>query len=329
MTHNKPRILYLSYAPREVYALVEDMANDDFEMVFMHADDDAERCAKLATCDGVIVGAAKLTQTHITAAPQLQIVQHQGVGWHDTTDWRELKARQIRLAINLAGSTVSVAEHTILLMLAAAKHLPVADAALRKGRWLVNELRMSSREISQMNVGILGMGRIGSLVAKRLAGFGCKILYCDPYVTKDDAFTHHFGTQKVGFEQLVADSDVLTLHVPLMDSTRNIISAEVLSKMKQGAILINAARGGLVDEIALDKVLNEGHLLSAGLDVLETEPARADNPLLKNQRIILSPHIAAGTKDALVEKIASVMDNLRLFFTHGQLENEVDLSAHQ
>lgn len=325
---NKPKILYSSYAPEEVNKLVREAAQNDFELLFLDEDSDEERCRKLADCDGVIVGAAKLTKQHIQAADKLRVVQHQGVGWHDTTDWIELKKRQIRLAITLSGSTVSVAEHTILLMLAAAKHLPVADAALRQGRWMVNDLRMSSRELSQMHVGILGMGRIGSLVAQRLSGFGCKISYCDPFVTKDKAFSTAYGVHKVEFEPLVEQSDVLTLHLPLMDSTRNIINADVMAAMKSGAILINAARGGLVDEGALDRILREGHLLSAGLDVLEIEPANHNNPLLSNDRVVLTPHIAAGTRDGMEQKLFGVMENLRQFFSDGTLENEIDLESH-
>lgn len=329
MSKNIPKIFYHSFAPAEVYQLVSEQANGDFEIVFLDADDDAERMEKLADCDGVIVGAKKLTSEHIAAAPKLQLVQHQGVGWHDTTDWRAMKERGIRLAITLAGSTVSVSEHTILLILAAAKHLPYADAQLRQGRWMVNDLRMSSRQLSEMTVGILGMGRIGSLVAQRLSPFGCNILYTDPFVTKDADFTSACRVEKVEFETLIANSDVLTLHLPLMKSTKNIISAEVLAQMKPGSIFINAARGGLVDEIALDKALSDGHLMSAGLDVLETEPALAENPLLKNPKCVLSPHIAAGTKDGMRQKMGGVMDNLRSFFAENTLENEIDLHAHE
>ena len=138
-----------------------------------------------------------------------------------------------------------------------------------------------------------------------------------------------FQVSKVSFDELVTQNDVLSLHLPLMASTKNIISAEVIGKMKQGAIFINAARGGLVDEIALDKALRDGHLTSAGLDVFEYEPVNADNPLLTNQKAILSPHIAAGTKDATEQKIAAVIANLKQYFDSDLLDNEIDLQAHQ
>ncbi len=329
MVSNKPKIFYNSFAPQEIYDLLETAASDEFDIITLSADDDDERYRKIAECDGVIVAGYKLTDAHINAAEKLKVVQHQGVGWHDTTDWQTLKARQIRLAINLAGSTVSVAEHTILLILAASKHAVFADNQIREGRWLVNELRMQSRELSQMKVGLLGMGRIGSLVATRLASFGCEVSYCDPYVTKDDAFTAQYKVKKVSFDELIEENDVLSLHLPRMESTRNIISADVIQRMKAGAIFINAARGGLVDELALDKALREGRLTSAGLDVFDFEPINADNPLLTNPKAVLSPHIAAGTKDALEQKIASVIHNLKQYFEAGTLDNEVDLQAHQ
>jgi len=329
MTSNKPKIFYNSFAPQEIYDLFHAAAGDEFDIVTLEADDDNERLRKIADCDAVVVAGYRLSDAHIGAAERLRVVHHQGVGWHDTTDWKTLKSRQIRLAINLAGSTVSVAEHTILLILAASKHTVFADNRLREGRWLVNDLRMQSRELSQMSVGLLGMGRIGSLVAIRLANFGCRVSYCDPYVTKDEDFTQQYNVKKVSFDELVEQNDVLSLHLPLMASTRNIISADVIGRMKQGAIFINAARGGLVDEIALDKALQDGHLTSAGLDVFEYEPINADNPLLTNHKAILSPHIAAGTRDATEQKIAALIENLKQYFDSDMLDNEVDLQAHQ
>jgi len=329
MVSNKPKIFYNSFAPQEIYDLFLEAAGDDFDIVTLSADDDQERYRKIADCDGVIVAGYKLTDAHINAAERLRVVHHQGVGWHDTTDWQTLKERLIRLAINLAGSTISVAEHTILLILAASKHTVYADNQLREGRWLVNDLRMQSRELAQMKVGLLGMGRIGSLVAMRLANFGCDISYCDPYVTKDDAFTKQYKVRKVSFDELIEQNDVISLHLPRMESTRNIISADIIRQMKPASIFINAARGGLVDEIALDKALRDGHLTSAGLDVFDDEPINMDNPLLTNPKVILSPHIAAGTKDATEQKIASVIQNLKQYFDSETLDNEVDLQAHQ
>ena len=326
---NRPRVLYLSHAPEDIYDVVRRMAGEDIDLVLLPDNDEATRCAALTDCDAVVVASYRLTAEHLAAAKKLQLVHHQGVGWHDTTDWKTIRDRDIKLAITLSGSTISVAEHTLMLMLAACRHLAHADAELRKGKWLVNELRTRSREIMGRTIGIVGMGRIGLQVAERLAPFGIKGLYCDPNVTLDAATEQRLNMEKTDFDTLIADSDIVTLHLPLMASTHNIISADVLSRLQPGSIFINAARGGLVDEAALDNALREGHLLSAALDVFEGEPPAKDNPLLSNPACILSPHIAAGTRDALEQKLAAVFANIKGFFDGQPLENEVDLHKHQ
>ncbi|MGB2487133.1 MAG: 2-hydroxyacid dehydrogenase [Candidatus Puniceispirillaceae bacterium] len=326
---NRPRVLYLSHAPEDIYDVVRRMAGEDIDLVLLPDNDEAARCAALADCDAVVVASYRLTAEHLAAAKKLQLVHHQGVGWHDTTDWKTIRDRDIKLAITLSGSTISVAEHTLMLMLAACRHLAYADAELRKGKWLVNALRTRSREIMGRTIGIVGMGRIGLQVAERLVPFGIKGLYCDPNVELDSATEQRLNMQKTDFDTLISRSDIVTLHLPLMASTHNIISAEVIDAMKAGSILINAARGGLVDEGALDAALRRGHLQSAGLDVFEGEPPSADNLLLSNPACILTPHIAAGTRDALEQKLAAVFANISSFFRGESLENEVDLHSHQ
>src|SRR6266540_6327714 len=161
MTGDRPRVLYLSHAGADVYDLIRDVAAGRFDLVTLDRDDDAERCAKIADCDAVICAASPLRKLHLDVAKSLRVIHHQGVGWQDTTDWQEIKRRGLPLALTPEGTTVGVAEHTILLMLAAAKHLTFADAELRAGRWHVNSLRGVSRELSGKTVGYVGMGRIG------------------------------------------------------------------------------------------------------------------------------------------------------------------------
>ena len=326
---NRPRVLYLSHAPEDIYDVVRRMAGDEVDLVLMDSNDDAARCAAIADCDAVIVASYRLTGTHLAAAKKLQLVHHQGVGWHDTMDWQTICDRDIKLAITLSGSTISVAEHTLMLMLAACRHLSHADAELRKGKWLVNALRTRSREVMGRTVGIIGMGRIGYQVAERLLPFGTTGLYCDPHVTLDAVTEQRLNMRKTDFDTLISTSDIVTLHLPLMASTHNIISKDIIDRMKPGSVLINAARGGLVDEGALDLALRRGHLQSAGLDVFEGEPPSDDNPLLANPACILTPHIAAGTRDALEQKLAAVFENIKRFFDGQPLDNEINLHQHQ
>lgn len=180
MPNSIPRVLYLSHAGQDVYDLIRHAAGPDFDVVFLNGNDDAERIAKIADCDAVICAATPLRKRHLDAAPKLKVVHHQGVGWQDTTDWQDIRDRGLPLALTPEGTTIGVAEHTILLMLAAAKRLSFADAELRRGRWHVNTLRADSVELFGKTIGYIGMGRIAVAVAERLRPFGCVGIYVDP-----------------------------------------------------------------------------------------------------------------------------------------------------
>lgn len=319
----RPKVLYLSHAGEDVYALIREVAGSDFDVVTLERDDDSERCAKIAMCQAVICAASGLRQIHLDAGKQLQVVHHQGVGWQDTTDWQEIKRRGLPLALTLAGTTMGVAEHAVLLMLAAAKRLTFADAELRKGRWHVNALRGVSRELFGKTIGYVGMGRIGQAVAERLKSFGCSGVYVDAAVQLSSAEEAKLGLRRGTLEDVLAAADVLTVHVPLTASTRGLIGRAALERLKPGAIIVNTARGGIIDEAALAEALASGHVLAAGLDVFEGEPLRADSPLINMPNVILTPHISAGTRDAMRQKMAAIFDNLRRFFAGGELENRV------
>ena len=319
----RTKVLYLSHAADDVYDLVRQAAGEDFELVFLEADDDAERCRKIADCEAVICAATPLRRHHLEAAERLRVVHHQGVGWQDTTDWQDIKRRGLPLALTPAGTTVGVAEHTILLMLAAAKRLPFADAELRRGAWHVNALRGVSRELFGKTVGYVGMGRIAQAVAERLKAFGCSGIYCDPQVRLPEAEAAGLGLRAGDFDEVLGAADVLTLHVPLTDATRGLIDGAALAKLKPGAILVNTARGGIVDEPALAEALASGRVLAAGLDVFEAEPPSQESPLLGLPNVVLTPHISAGTQDAMEEKMQAIFANLRRFFASGELANRV------
>ena len=319
----RPRVLYLSHAGEDVYALIREVAGDRFEVVTLASDSDEERCRRIADCDAVICAAAPLTKRHLDAAVRLRVIHHQGVGWQDTTDWVEIKRRGLPLALTLEGTTIGVAEHTILLMLAAAKRLTFADAELRRGKWHVNALRAVSRELYGKTVGYVGMGRIGQAVAERLAAFGCAGVYTDPAVRLSADVERRLGLRAETLEDVLAAADILTVHVPLTASTRGMIGAEALRRLKPGAIVVNTSRGGLIDERALADALESGHVLAAGLDVFEQEPPPAGSPLLALPNVVLSPHIAAGTRDAMRQKMTALFANLERFFATGELQNRV------
>ena len=323
MRQDRIKVLYLSYAGDDVHRLVRQAAGEDFEVLFLSADDDSERCRKIAECEAVICAATPLRRHHLEAANKLAVIHHQGVGWQDTTDWHDIKRRGLPLAITPAGTTVAVAEHTVLLMLAAAKRLPFADAELRRGAWHVNALRSVSKELYGKIIGYVGMGRIAQAVAERLASFGCSGIYCDPVVRLAEAEEARLGLRSASLDEVLAAADVLTIHVPLTEATRGLIGEAALAKLKPGAIVVNTARGGILDESALVEALRCGRVLAAGLDVFEQEPPGPDNPLLGLPNVVLTPHISAGTEDAMQQKMRALFDNLRRFFTSGELENRV------
>jgi phosphoglycerate dehydrogenase-like enzyme len=317
------RVLYLSHAPEPVYEIIRREVPAGFELLTLEADDDGERRAKAALAEVIVVASTPLRRDVIDAATSLRLVHHQGVGHHDTVDGAALRARGIPLALTPEGTTTGVAEHAVLLALAVCKRLPYADAEVRQGRWHVNALRPESRELAGMTVGYLGMGRIGQAVAARLKAFGTTGLYTDDAAPLDAARERELGLARVDFGSLLERVDLLSLHVPLTPATRHIVDAAALARMKPGAIVVNTARGGLVDEAALNEALATGRLGGAGLDVFEGEPPARSNPLLGLRSVVATPHIAAGTRDALRTKMRALFANVARFYAGGELANRV------
>ena len=321
-----PKVLYLSHAPSALYARMRELAGAELELLTLEADDDDERRRKLSEADAVIVAAYPFPADLIAAASRLRFVQHQGVGYHDTIDIAALAATGARLAINPAGTTTGVAEHAVLLTLAVLRRLAFLDRELRQGRWHINTLRMQSRELAGMVVGYIGMGRIGQAAAKRFAAFETTGLYHDPHAQLATPAAAALGIRVAGFEEVLAGGDVVTLHLPLTDTSRHLIDGAAIARMKPGAILINTARGPIVDEAALADALRCGHLAGAGLDVFETEPLPASSPLMDLHNVVLTPHVSAGTRDAFEAKMRAAFENIASYFAGEAISNEVPLS---
>lgn len=311
------KVLYLSHATPEVYAIIRAAMPGGFELVTLDENSDDERIRKIAQCEVVIVAATPLRKRVIDAAGRLELVHHQGVGWQDTTDHEVLKSRGLPLALTPEGTTTGVAEHTVLLILAALKLLPYADSELRQGRFHINALRPLSRELQSLTVGYIGMGRIGRAVAERLVPFGTRGVFFDPLVVEVK------GLLWRTFDEVLREADILSLHAPLTTETRHMIGAPQLGRMKRGAYLVNASRGGLVDEEALVTALVSGQLAGAALDVFETEPLPVGDPLTRLQNVVLTPHIAAGTRDALTTKMQALFANVQRFYGGEPLHNRV------
>jgi phosphoglycerate dehydrogenase-like enzyme len=319
------RAVYLSLGPPELYALIREELPGEVALVTLERGDLAERCARVRGCRIAITAGHRLERQVIEAADRLELVHHQGVGYQDTVDLDALRQRGIRLALTPEGTTVGVAEHTVLLILALYKRLTFADAELRAGRWHVNSLRMGSRELAGRRVGYVGMGRIGEAVAERLAAFATTGLYHDPARRLDPAREAALGLRPADLAELLEAAEIVTLHCPLTAATRHLIDARALARMRGDAILVNTSRGPLVDEAALAAALADGRIAGAALDVFESEPLPPTSPLLRAPNTVLTPHIAAGTRDAMRAKMRAIAANLRRFLAGEALANEVML----
>lgn len=241
--------------------------------------------------DAVIVrGRTKVTEDVIERGGRLKVIARAGVGV-DNIDLDAASKRKIPVVNAPTGATTSVAELTIGLMIALARHISLADASMKDGKWLKREL--VGVELRGKVLGLVGIGRIGSEVSRLARAFGMDVIAYDPYLTEDQIAYH--GAKKVELEYLLRNADFISLHVPLLPSTRNLIGEDAFSKMKETAYLVNCARGGVVDEKALITALRRGQIAGAALDVFEQEPPSGEmiDPLLTN--LILTPHLGAST----------------------------------
>ena len=243
----------------------------------------------LREADFVLVATTPLPAAALAAAPRLRLIQHQGVGY-DRTDVAAAADLDIPVALCPAGTSIGVAEHVFLLILALYKQLRAAEAALREGRFLQWELRAGSYELAGKTVGLVGLGRIGREVTTRARAFAANVIYYDVARVAPEA-EQTLGVTFVPFAGLLAQADIVSLHLPLTAGTRHLIGAAELALMRRSAVLINTARGPLVDEAALFAALQMGQIASAGLDVFEREPLLAGHPLLGLANVVLTPHI--------------------------------------
>jgi phosphoglycerate dehydrogenase-like enzyme len=321
---NAVRVLYLSYGNPALYEMIRERLPAGFDLVTLERDDDAERIRHLSECEIVIVAAYRFSARLIDAAPRLRLVLHQGVGYHDTVDTAALKRHGAPLAITPEGTAIGVSEHAIMLMLAVCKRLAFVDAELRAGRFHINTVRPASRELHGRTIGYIGMGRIGQGVAMRLGSWGTTGIYADP-IPLTPAREKELGLTRVSHDELLERADIVTLHLPLIPGTHGMIGARALARMKPGAMLINTARGPLVDEAALCDALASGRLAGAGLDVFIEEPPGADHPVYAFPNVVLTPHIAAGTRDAFATKMNALFANAERFYRGEALLNRIEL----
>ncbi len=264
----------------------------------------------IGKADGLVIRTQPLTAAVIQNSPRLKIVSRHGVGY-DAVDVAALNQRGIALAIVGDVNSGAVAEHALMLMLASARRSIVHDAATRQGNWQLRN-NFDSAELEGKTLLIVGFGRIGRKVAKLAQAFGMKITVHDPFLGAA-SLSEAGVTPATDLAQVLGGADVVTLHVPLSPKGF-LIGADELARMKPSAILINTARGGLIDEMALDAALRAGKLAGAALDVFSEEPPPPDHPLLSNDRVTLSPHNASLTRECAERMALAAVQNVLDFF---------------
>lgn len=283
---------------------------------------EAELCQKIADFDALMVrSATTVTRAIIEAGKNLQVIGRAGVGV-DNIDVAAATARGIMVINSPQGNTISAAEHTLALLLGAARKVPAAQRSMEEGKWDRNSF--TGHELYNKTLGIVGFGRIGREVALRAASFKMKVLAYDPFV-KDEAISAT-GAEPRDLDQLLTESDFVTLHVPKVKETAGLFSKERLLKMKAGSYLVNCARGGIVDEKALVEVLKSGHLAGAAFDVFEKEPLPADSPLRAAKNLVTTPHLAASTEEAQLRVAIDVAEQIRDVLAGGSARSAVNLS---
>jgi phosphoglycerate dehydrogenase-like enzyme len=269
----------------------------------------AALAAKVKQADAIVGFIGRLPPEVWEVIPgQIKLIHNLSAGY-DEVEIEKARAAGVPVCTNGGANAISVAEHSIMLMLAVYRRLPDLVAMTRGGGWrrMMGEVRYY--ELAGKTVGVVGMGKIGQEVTKRLAGWSTTVIYYDVF-RRSPAEEQQLGVTYVPLDDLFARADVVTVHAPLTEQTRHLVNAERLAKMKPTAVVINAARGELVDENALLAALNDRKILGAGLDVLSQEPPPSDHPLMHHPNVIVTPHVAGPTWDSWPRRFANAYENV-------------------
>jgi D-3-phosphoglycerate dehydrogenase len=281
-----------------------------------------ELIAIIGQYDGLAIrSSTKVTKEILDAATNLKVIGRAGIGV-DNVDIPAASAKGVVVMNTPFGNSITTAEHAIALMFALARQLPEADLSTQAGKWEKN--RFMGVEVTGKTLGLIGAGNIGSIVADRALGLRMKVIAFDPFLSPERAVD--MGVEKVELDQLLARADFITLHTPLTDQTRNILSKENLAKTKKGVRIVNCARGGLIDEAALKEGLDSGHIAGAALDVFVTEPAK-EHALFGTPNFVATPHLGASTNEAQVNVALQVAEQLSDYLVTGGVTNALNMPS--
>lgn len=284
---------------------------------------DKEKLAEIiGQYDGLAIrSATKVTEKLIELATNLKVVGRAGIGV-DNVDIPAASKKGIIVMNTPFGNSITTAEHAIAMMFAVARQIPEANASTHAGKW--EKSKFMGVELFNKTLGVIGAGNIGGIVCDRAVGLKMKVVAYDPFLSEERA--KQLGVTKVELDELLARADFITLHVPMTDKTRNILSRENLAKTKKGVRIINCARGGLVDEVALAEMLQSGHVAGAALDVFSVEPA-TENPLFTLPNVVCTPHLGASTTEAQENVALQVAEQMSDYLLTGAVSNALNMPS--
>lgn len=305
-----PKVIVFTSLHPELSQQLVSGAPSDFQ-VSIHAADlpVAEKIALAQDADFLILFPGHLEEAVVQAAGQLKLIQLVSAGY-DRMPMDLCRARGIPVANNGGTNSIDVAEHTLMLMLTAYRRLPEMDRNVRSGGWRTIDSGMTTYTLHGKSVGIIGLGNIGQRVAQLLAPFGARLLFYDAF-PPSLAVQQALQVTRLDLDDLLQQSDIVTLHVPLLPATHHLIGIRELSLMKSTALLVNTCRGPVVDEMALTTALQTHTIAGAALDVLELEPPAPDHPILQLENVLFTPHTAGVTYDTWARRGEFIFENLR------------------
>ncbi len=295
--------------------------NSNFDFEIINDTSEENLIKKLPEFDGCTLRLSKLSSNVLKHCKKLKVISRHGVGY-DNVDLEYIKKNNIMLLITATTNALAVAEHVMYMILSLSKGITGHDHSVRAGLFKEGIKDIQTLELFNKEILILGLGRIGRELIKRCQGFSMQINVFDPYV--DSKTIKSLGGKKIiDLDKGLTSADYISFHIPLNEKTKNLINYKKLKTMKKTAILINTSRGGIVNEIDLNKALNEGVIFGAGLDVFEKEPVNLDNPLLKNKKILLSPHSATFTDECKIRMAKQTVQNIIDFFENKTKESMI------
>lgn len=315
-----PKILHTYRYTGKPWEILKSVVPAGFEVKTLDEPTQEQLVKEAADADYFLVsGRLKIDEDVLAAAKKLKMIQRTGVGT-EMLDKAAIKARNIPVYVNAGINARSVAEHTITLILNCLKNIPLISSNVKNGVWKKQETGVSCNELYGKTVALVGMGNIGRITAGILHAFGANVIYTDLFRQSDDVEKTLNLVYKPTFEELLPEADVLSFHCPLTTENQEMLNASAIAKMKDGAIVVNTARGKLIDEAALFDALVSGKIRSAGLDVHFDEPMVANDPLKTLDNVILTPHIAGLSYETFQSMMVGAVENI-VAFEKGDLES--------